>query len=285
MTERVWLNGRIVPEAEARVSIWDRGFLYGDGVFEVMRVCGGRPLHLDAHLTRLAHGLRRLEFACAPPAEELRGAVDAVLGDSAAPDGVLRITVTRGESPGGWRAEAAGPPTRVVAYRPGPPPPESWYGAGVSAVWCDVPMMDAAWWPSDVKHCNWLPRILAKPQVDAADAAEGFLRTRRGTLAEGLTSNVFVVRDDRVRTPPLFEGVLPGVTRAWVLLTAERLGIAAAEAEISVDAVARAAEVFFTNAGLGLVPVVTLDGRTIGTGVPGPVWRRLRDAYEDEARS
>lgn len=284
MTGWAWLDGRVVPEREARVSIWDRGFLYGDGVFETLRVYGGRPFQLDAHLARLQRGLERLRIADAPDPGALRGAVDALLGRVAGAEAVLRIVVTRGRAPGGWRGGSAGGPTVLVVLREYPLPPAAWYETGATAVWCETPMMRAAWWPSDVKHNNWLPRILAQQQVDAAGADEGFLRAETGHLVEGLTSNVFVVRDETLATPPLQEGALPGVTRAVVLRAAATAGIAARETPVPTEAVESAEELFYTNAGLGPVAVATFAGRPVGRGRPGPVWRALHAAYFAEAR-
>ncbi len=284
MSGWAWLNGRIVPDGEAHVSIWDRGFLYGDGVFETLRVYDGVPFHLCAHLERLHRGIERLAIPGAPSAEQLCDAVRCLVERDVGPEAILRIMVTRGRSTGGWHGEIADGPTVLVVLRPSPLPPVAWYEAGVAAVWCTVPIMQAPWWPSDLKHNNWLPRILAKPHVDAAGAHEGFLRTARDTLAEGLTSNVFVVQDATLRTPPLSAGALPGVTRGLVLRLAGTAGLRACEGDIPAADVVHADEIFLTHAGLGPVAVVTFEGRPVGTGAPGPVWRRLHAAYFAEAR-
>lgn len=285
MSGWAWLNGTLGPAAEARVSIWDRGFLYGDGVFETVRVYDGTPFRLPDHLSRLRRGLDRCAIGAESVLADVRTGVADLLQQDAGPNAMLRIMVTRGECPGGWRGDMVGGPTVLAVLWPAPLPPPAWYEAGVSAVWCDGPAMQAAWWPTDVKHNNWLPRVLAKQQVDAAGAYEGFLHSADGGLAEGLTSNVFVVQGGALRTPPVEAGVLPGITRSTVLRLAQAAGIPVCEAAVSAAAVAAAEEILCTHAGLGPFPVTHFERQPVGAGAGGPVWRTLHQAYFAEARS
>ncbi len=264
----VWLNGRLVAAEAARISIDDRGFLYGDGVFETVALASGVPLFLAAHLRRLARGLTTLRIG-GVSGPLLRRAVTAVLASSPAEDaGVLRIAVSRGPGPWGPGIAAAGPPTVLVEARPVA------HGAAPAAL---------RLWPVETgerplaafKTANYLFAVLARAEAEARGFDDALLVNAAGDILETPVANVFVVeRTGRLRTPA--RGCLRGVTAALVLELARAEGLRVVVGRLSRERLQAAAEVFCTNSLRGIVPV-----RAVGATpfAEGPVTASLASAY------
>jgi D-alanine transaminase len=275
----VYLNGEYIPHAEARISVDDRGFLFADGVYEVVRVYEGRPFLMTEHLERMAHGLR-----------ELRIAFDDVasLGDIAARlldendirgDATIYFQITRGAAPRKHAFPADGtPPTVYVAAKPFAQHPDAFFHDGVAAI--TVP--DNRWARCDIKSVSLLPNVLANQMAKEAGAFEA-LFVRDGVLLEGSHSNLFGVVDGTLVTYPRCNYILPGITRDLVLRIAGELGIPTREAPIFVDRFARIDELFLSGTTTEVMPIVRVDGKAVGSGRPGEITRRLQEAYRAAA--
>ena len=234
-TNYAYVNGRFVPEAKACVSIFDRGFLYGDGVFETMRVYGGRFFRPLAHMDRLAHGLRGLGIESVFTAEELRAICRALIERNAVRDGLARVYVT--------------PDSVVVTCRPQPFTPRS-LTAIITGFRVDPQL-------SRYKTANRLPYILAQHEAMRAGADEAALLNHAGHVVEFAASNIFAVKDGEVITPPLADGALPGITRHAVLELAGELRIPAREQSFAPAFLESADEVFATNSRIEITPVTS----------------------------
>ncbi|MGH9165119.1 MAG: aminotransferase class IV [Acidimicrobiales bacterium] len=254
---KVWLDGRVVDEAEATVSVRDHGFTVGDGVFETMRVYAGRPFTLDRHLERLAGSAAALGLV-PPTAEVLAAAVAAVVSTNALLEAVLRITVTGGPGPMGSGRGDAGPTVVVTAgaFTPWP---------ATAAVW-------VAPWPRNersavagVKTTSYAENVVALAWAQERGAGEALVANLAGHLCEGTGSNVFVARGGRLLTPRLSAGCLAGVTRA--LLLEAGLGD---EADLTVAELQSADEAFLTSSTREVQPIATVDGRPL-QAAPGPL--------------
>lgn len=290
----VYLDGRVAPRGDARLSPDDRGFLFGDGVYEVARAVDGRFFALDAHLARLTRGAAALGLAAPGPAElvaiweELLQANGLRAGEALA-----YAQVTRGAAPRSHAFPAATPPT-VYAYVQRLEPPDGLRARGAAC----VTYPDLRWGRCDLKTVNLLPNVLARQAAAAAGAFEAVLVRApgggewpegplvgdvpppddAGVVTEGSLSSVFAVAGGELRTHPLGPRVLPGVTRAEVLALAAELGVPAREAPVTLAELRAADEVFVANTTADVMPVVALDGRAVGGGAPGPVARRLGEA-------
>jgi branched-chain amino acid aminotransferase len=279
----VWihLNGRLVPEEEARVSVFDRGLLYGDGVFESFRAVGGVVFRQDRHLERLlrsADGIG-LDLTSAGPA--LAAAPGEVLEANKLSDARIRLTVTRGTGRPGDYVEALGPPTVVVSAAPFQGLDESLYADGVRVL---IPRRRQI--PPDaldpaIKSISRLGSVLARREARDRGAFEAVLLDGGGHLTEGTASNVFLVVMGRLLTPPAPAGGLAGITREAVVELAQAAGIEVSEERLPAGLLAEAQEAFLTNTSWEVLPVVQVDERRIGEGVPGPVTRDLLAAYRD----
>lgn len=265
------------------MSAFDRGFLYGDGVFETLRTYGGTPFRLDAHLARLGDALAEVGITGAPGPAELGRIVAETLARAELPEAYLRITVTRGEQiEGGPEPRLDVQPTVVVTALPLRQYPAVAYERGVSVV---------VLWPRNVadrpapgvKSTSFQRGVLGRRQVASRSAQDGLYLDGCGNVTEGTVSNVFVVEHGALRTPPR-EVCLAGVTRAEVLAIARGRGLAVVEAPVPVDLLHRAEEVFLTNSLAELLPVVEIEGRPVGSGCPGPIWRQLLLAYRERTR-
>lgn len=280
---KVWLDGALVEEARARVSPVDRGLLYGDGLFETLRAYRGKPFLFEEHLARLEAAAKEVALP-APPRAALREAVAAVLDANGlrAADARVRITLTRG--PGGEGLWPEGPPAPTVLVVAGPVAlPPGLHERGAAAVTSRRRVLAGE--PA-VKSTSFQAHVLAKAEARRAGAWEALLLNHRGEVAEGATSNVFVLgADGALVTPPPGAGILPGLTRAAVLrLAAPALCLDAREAPLTPADVAGAREAFLTSSVAEVVPLVRLDGRAIGDGHPGPVTRAALAAYRAEVQ-
>jgi len=266
------LNGAIVPAAEARVSIFDHGLLYGDGLFETLRVNGGRFFRLDAHLARLAAAAEQLALPLPWSADFLATACRETVAANGLAHGALRLTVTRGEGPPVPDPAVCASPTFFITVRALPPPI-----AGVSGISACIAGEHPRWLVPGVKATSYLPFQYARSMARRRGCDEALL-TYGDQLIEAATGNLFVVRAGEVHTPGLESGCLPGITRAVVLEGARSIGVTCREAPVSLQMLAEAEEIFLTNSTAGLNPVVRLADRTVGEGRPGAVTLRLRDA-------
>lgn len=271
------IDGEGFAPADAKVSVYDRGFLYGDSVFETIRTYDGYLYALDDHLERLARSAEKMGItmpvSLAALAEEARRAL-AAAGNA---ESYVRIVVTRGSGPLGLATSLAERPLRVVIVEPLATPPREQYDKGISALCVQtVRASDAA---QSAKLGNYLASALALREAHAAGASEALVVNRDGVVVEGTTSNVFAVISGKLVTPPLGTGVLDGITRGVVLTLAAELAIEVVYVALSPDEIVQADELFLTSSLRELMPVVTVDGKQIGDGRPGRVTRQLHRAF------
>jgi len=276
----LWLsrNGQVVAPGEGRVSLLDRGVLYGDGLFETMRAYGGRVFRLAAHLERLAAAAPVVRLPLPWPREDLAAAVTGLLVASGLADAYLRLTVLRGEGPPGPAAPETASPHYFVIARPLVPYPARRYREGATAIVAATRQNEGS--PlSRVKSTSFLNHVLAIGEARDASVDEALLLNNRGELAEAATSNLFLVRGDALLTPPVECGCLPGIARAVVRERAPALGLAASERPFTLPDLLAADEAFLTNSLMEVMPLVRVNDHPIGTGHPGPVTERVMAAY------
>ncbi len=282
----VAVEGERVEPERAFVSIFDRGLLYGDGVFETMRVERGRVHRLDEHLRRLVWSCERVgivpTWTIAALQGEIERFVDTILSDvdqgiSTTTPLALRVFITRGEGPLGLDPEGAEAPLRFAIAEPLRALPPAAYAEGVAVVtWATHRASDAA---RGAKVTSYLESILALRHARARGAHEALVVDGAGWVREGATSSLFAVRGGVLETPPLDDRILPGITRQAVLEAARALATPVVERPLAPDDLASADELFVTSSLRGLLPVVDIDGHRVGTGLPGPRWATLARAY------
>ncbi len=275
----IYLNDTFVPQAEAVVSVFDHGFLYGDGVFETLRAYRGRVFLLADHLARLERSAARIQLYLPVGIERLADLLRESLIRNQLQDAYLRITVSRGTGDIGLDPALCTTPTLVIIAKPFQPYPESFYANGVAVMIAKTRRNLPEALPPQVKSLNFLNNILAKMEATAAGAHEALMLNHRGDVAEGTTTNVFTVHDGRLRTPSADCGILEGVTRGFVLQLASELGIPADGTRLSVEDLLRAEECFLTNTTQEVLPVTQVDGHMIGDGRPGRITRRLHASF------
>ncbi len=268
----VFLNGRFVPEEQALVSIHDRGFLYGDGIFETLRVMNGVPLRWDAHWRRFAMGMLRLDLAVPWLPEYLRANAADLCRHNRLPDALLRLTLSRGVGPRGYSPRGADSPAFVMSLHPAPVLEAAAPRWKLHTASHRVPAGD---WLSACKTAGKLLHVLARAEAEAAGADEALLLNPSGELAEAASANLFWIEGDTLHTPPLSSGALPGVTRADVLAWCQSQGIIAHETVANLARLTAAEGVFLTLSSQGIVEVVALDGGRIPVS---PITHRVRSA-------
>jgi len=280
MEEFVWLNGSIIPSKDACVSIIDRGFLYGDGVFETMRSYGGRIFRLDEHLGRLFYSADTIELLIPYSLDQLREAACKTIEINGVFDGYLRITVSRGEGRPSLDPTDCGAPTVVILAKDFIPYPSDRYKTGFKATVAGVRRNEFS--PiSRIKSMNYLPNILAKLEAKARKVEEAVILNTRSHVACATVGNIFLVKNGSLLTPSLDSGILPGITRSAILELAPSLGVEVVEKLISTSELMASDEAFLTNSLMELMPLVEVDGRLIGDGRPGPITGSLHRAYQD----
>ena len=277
-TDLMYVAGEYVPMAEARVSALDAGLLLGAGLFETLRTYAGRPFRLGAHLSRLRASGQALRVLVGESDEEIAAILDRLVAASGVGDARIRLTATRGPVSEEWDEDAGPPATLLVTAGPMTPYPEAFYEKGATVVVSDIHANETD--PRTFhKTTNYLANLLALRDARRGRAAEALRFNTKNRLAEGAVSNVFVVTGGRLRTPPVEDGLLAGVTRAAVLEVADALDIPAAQESLTVHDLLDADEVFLTNSIMEVMPVARVEARPIGSGEPGPVTRRLAEGY------
>lgn len=276
MTPEVYLNGEFVRAIDARVPVLDRGFLFGDGVYELMPVYGGHPFRLDEHLARLSRSLEEVfipnPYAPARWTEVLSELIQRAGGG----DLLVYWQVTRGVAPRDHAFPRGIEPTVFAMTGALPEPAPEQLERGINA----VIRPDIRWQRCDIKAISLLGNVLLRQQAIDADATEAVL-VRDGFVTEGAASNVFVVIDDVIVTPPKSASLLPGITRNLILELTAAAGLPYEEMKISEQALRDVQEIWVTSSSKEVLPVTLLDGQPVGDGRPGPRWQRIYRLFQE----
>jgi branched-chain amino acid aminotransferase len=273
------VNGVVTPASEARVSVLDNGFTFGDAVYETLRTYGGRPFALARHFARLRLSASRLGFAIPAADDELGATLETLLARAQNAESFIRLIATRGEGDISYHFERVKGPTLVMVVKPFEGFPEHHYTEGVALSLVSLRRNHPSALDPAIKSCNLLNNVLAVREAQQKGAVEAILLNHEGLVAEGASTNVFLVEGSEAVTPPLSAGILHGITREVVLEVAREAGVAVREAPVPPEALQRADEVFITSSTREVMPARSLDGRLVGDGKPGPVTKRLLAAY------
>jgi len=278
----VYVNGEFVPPSEAKVSVLDRGYLYGDGVFEGIRGYSGQIFRLDQHLERLYRGADAISLDVPLPPEELRDVILETVRRNDLTDCYVRVIVSRGEGDLGLDPRMCRSPATVVVIASSISlyPPEV-YQHGLNVITCITRRNTPTALDPQIKSLNYLNNILARIEVSRAGAHEGLMLNHLGYVAEATGDNVFVWRGQHLLTPPTHAGLLEGITRQVVLELAAEIGLPFREEMLTLYQIYSADECFLTGTAAEIVPVARLDGRIIGDGQPGPITKRLMARFKE----
>ena len=282
---KVYIDGKFFDEADAKVSVFDHGLLYGDGVFEGIRMYHNRVFKLREHIERLFWSAKAILLDIPMTAEELIRATVETCQQNNLRDGYIRLLVTRGKGTLGLDPRRCPKPSVIIIATTLQLYPAELYEKGMTIA--TVPttrnLVNAV--NPAIKSLNYLNNILARIEANNAGVEEAILLNSDGFVAECTADNVFIVQKGRLLTPPLSAGALYGVTRNTVLDCARALGIPSGEPQLTRYDVYNADEMFLTGTGAEMIPVVKVDGRVIGTGHPGPITHRLLAAFRETTKT
>lgn len=277
----IYCNGAFVPEEEAKVSVFDHGFLYGDGIFEGIRAYYGRVFKLDEHLKRLYESAKSIQMNIGISKDEMQEIVLETLRRNSLKDAYIRLVVSRGKGDLGLdpvkcaRAAIFCIADQIKIFEP------SMYEQGLEVKTVAIRRNNPDSLSPRIKSLNYLNNILAKIEANQAGVVEGIMLNQEGYVAEGTSDNIFIFRNRVLITPPLSAGILEGLTRESVLQLAKKLGIEAREELFTRHDLYTSDECFLTGTAAELIPVTNVDGREIGDGVPGDVFKQLLAAFRD----
>jgi branched-chain amino acid aminotransferase len=275
MPRTVFMTDRLVPESEARLSVFDHGLLYGDGVFEGLRAYAGKVFRLEAHIDRLFDSARAICLEIPLSKAAVAKAVTDTLAANGLADGYVRLVVTRGAGSLGLDPNKTSHPQVIVIADTISLYPREFYDKGLRIVTAATQRTQSAALSPRIKSLNYLNNIMAKLEGLQAGCVEALMLNHKGEVAECTGDNIFVVRSGRLLTPPPDAGILEGITRNAVMELAVAAGIECREATLVRHDLYTADECFLTGTAAEVIPVVEIDGRKIGAGVPGPVTGRL----------
>lgn len=280
MGEVSFVNGQLVSATDAAISVLDRGLLFGEGLYEVIRVYGGKPFQLNAHIERLGWGARKIGFDLGVSLDSLRQACLDTLTANEIKEGVLRLVVTRGDLADMHKVSSVSKPNVTVTCEEFSGYPESMYERGVDVINTVDGRSDLAM----VNTLSCLPNIIAKREAEKKRAFEALMVTKKGFVMSGTQSNVFAILDGILLTPPVGERVPPGITREAVLSIIRKEGISCKEDALMNEEIGDAEEMFLTGTLMEVMPVASIDGRLVGSGSPGHQTRRIMKAFKLMAR-
>ena len=277
MNQIVCFNGVFMPREKVQISFEDRGFQFGDGVYEVIRCLKGQALALDRHLRRLQRSIAALEIQLPNEDFNTAASIRRLIQENSLQDGLIYVQVTRGIAPRSHAFPENVKPTFLAYTMPwNDITPEAFNQGGTAII---VP--DERWSRCDIKSLNLIANVVAKEKARRAGATEALLHREGLGVLEGSSSNLFAVIDDTLVTAPTSQFILGGITREILLELAAQLGLPLRQQPISKDELQCAQEVFITSRGIAVFPLVTVDGMPIGNRNPGPITRQLAQAYSD----
>lgn len=285
MDRTIWLDGKLVPEAEAKVSVFDHGLLYGDGIFEGIRFYNGRVFRLEEHTERLFLSAKAILIKLPWTAEEVNQAVLETIRANGLQDGYLRLVITRGVGGLGLNPYLCKTPSMFIIASTISLYPKEHYEKGLELITCGTRRPAPGALSPQVKSLNYLNNVMAKAEAIKAGCVEGLMLNEQGYVAECTGDNIFIVKKGKVLTPPISDGSLDGITRQVIFELCEAEGLSLEEKTMTRYDVFTADECFLTGTAAEVIPATKLDEREVGDGKPGPITRRLIEAFTKLTRS
>ncbi len=285
MAKYIYIGGAYFSEADAKISVFDHGLLYGDGVFEGLRIYSGAVFRLGEHVERLFESAKAIWLDIPMTRDEMAAAINQTVAKNELADGYVRAIVTRGAGSLGLDPRRCSDPQVIIIADTITLYPQEYYENGLEIITVSVIRNHPAALSPRVKSLNYLNNILAKIEGIQAGCMEALMLNHKGEVAECTGDNVFVIKDGKLLTPPLDAGILAGITREAVIDLASELAIPCAEQVLTKHDIYVADECFLTGSAAEVIPVVKVDSRTIGTGKPGKITKRLTDAFHQLVRS
>jgi len=284
MSLKVYISGKLYNKEDAKISVYDHGLLYGDGVFEGMRIYGGKVFRMEAHLERLWHSAKAIWLEIPMSPDEMARAVNETVRANNLVEGYVRLVVTRGAGTLGLDPNRTSDPQVIIIADRISLYPQEFYENGLEIVTVSTIRNHAAALSPRIKSLNYLNNILAKIEGLQAGCVEALMLNQKGEVAECTGDNIFLVTRGQLLTPPVDAGILEGITRAVVIELAVEAGIPVREIPLTRHDVYIADECFLTGSAAEVVPVVKVDSRRIGDGRPGPVTRQLLTRFHEITR-
>jgi branched-chain amino acid aminotransferase len=281
---KIYIDGKFYSEADAKISVFDHGLLYGDGIFEGIRFYNGRVFRLEEHLHRLRDSARSICLEIPMTMREMSDAVLETIRQNHLRDGYIRLLVTRGIGNLGLNPTQCKSPSVIIIAATIALYHEDFYRKGLTIVTCATRRSNPAALNPAVKSLNYLNNVMARIEANLAGADEALMLNDAGNVAECTADNVFVVKHGQIFTPPVTAGALRGITRSVVFEIAAEFGIKAQETDITRHEIFVADECFLTGTAAEIVPVVKADGRLIGNGKPGPITARIITRFREMTR-
>jgi branched-chain amino acid aminotransferase len=285
MNLKIYIDGNFHDQAEAKISVFDHGLLYGDGVFEGIRFYNDRVFRLEEHIDRLWDSARAIALDLPMSKSELIAATLETIRQNDLHDGYIRLIVTRGVGSLGLSPDSCRRPSIIIIAATIALYPEELYQKGLTMVTCSTRRTPPAALSPRVKSLNYLSNILGKLEAQNAGAGEGLMLNEQGYVSECTGDNIFIVKKGEISTPHLSSGILAGVTRTVVFELAEKLSIRAVERELIRHDIYTADECFLTGTAAEVIPAVQLDRRLIGHGQPGPITLQLIESFRELTRA
>jgi branched-chain amino acid aminotransferase len=285
MTPKIYINGKFFDKADAKISVFDHGLLYGDGIFEGLRIYDGRVFRLRQHLERLYDSAKAIKLEMPLTFEQMMDAMRNAVEVNQKKDGYIRLVVTRGAGSLGLDPRKASNPQVIIIVDDIKLYPQEMYDNGLTIVTASTIRNHPNSLNPRIKSLNYLSSILAQIECIEAGCIEALMLNHKGEVAEGSADNIFIVKRGVVKTPPPEAGILEGITREAVMELATKAGITVLQTALTRFDVYGADECFLTGTAAELIPVVKVDGRAIGTGKPGPITKRLHERFHQLVRS
>jgi branched-chain amino acid aminotransferase len=284
MALKVWIDGKLVDRDEAKISVYDHGLLYGDGVFEGIRAYAGKIFRVDVHLKRLYDSARAIRLTIPLSVQQFQAALEQTVNANNFKDCYIRAVVTRGVGYLGLNPNKCEKPSVIIISDTMQMYPKETYENGMAIITASVIRNHPNALSPRIKSLNYLNNILAKIEAVDAGVPEAIMLNHLGSVAECTADNIFIVKGGELLTPTMYDGILEGVTRDTILMLARKQGIPTRETTLQRHDLYVADECFLTGTGAEVVPVTKIDNRTIADGKPGPITKKLTEAFHRYVR-
>lgn len=281
---KIWIDGQLLDKADAKISVYDHGLLYGDGVFEGIRVYNGKVFEAEAHFRRLFDSAKAIRLNIPYTAEQLLAATEQTFRENKFDECYVRLIVTRGCGDLGLSALRCSNPTTIIIADSIQLYPKEMYEQGMAVITSSLIRTHPNALSPRVKSLNYLNNVLARIEADDAGVGEAIMLNQQGNVAECSADNLFIARGGIVYTPTTSDGILEGITRKVIMGLCRKLGIACIEKTLQRYDLYTADEFFLTGSGAEVVPVTKIDGRLVGSGKPGPITGKLIAAFHKHVR-